>query len=118
MAAIITAGFCACALACDCGAFISVERNSWSRNCLRPSSVLELIHASPPGQPFTLGGANRFCPNCADLIANGAGSEYCTLNCLSVPTIISTGDFTSVARVCGAQNVGVMKSSRSATLMS
>ena len=74
-------------------------RNKRSINCLRPSKVAELIHASPPGQPLTLGGENTFCPSSALAITNGRRFGASMSNCFNVPITNSTGDLISAARL-------------------
>ena len=49
----------------------SAPRKTRSTSCLRPSSVAELIHASPPGQPFTFGGDIGFWPSSAEASTAG-----------------------------------------------
>lgn len=85
---------------------------------MHPSNVVALTHAPPPGQPSTLGGASRLYPSYVNLMVSGVGSVYYTLNYLSVPTIISTGDFTGIARDYGAQDIWARSNSRNATLIS
>ena len=89
-----------------------------SRNCFRASSVLLLIHTSPPGHPRTLGGANKFCPIPATANASGSVSSGAMSSCRSAPTTISTGLFTSVPRLSAAQKAFVSSRPRTATLRS
>ena len=89
-----------------------------SRNCFRASNVLVLIQASPPGQPLTFGGENRFWPIPADTTANGMAAPGLTSSWRSVPTTSSTGLLTSVPRLSLAQNASERKRARSAAFTS
>jgi hypothetical protein len=82
-------------------------------NCWRASSVDESIHASPPGQPFTLGGEKRFCPSAAQAKTAGRRSAGWISNVRSVPATSSTGDFTSAPRCSSDQNASDMRTARS-----
>ena len=61
-------------------------------NWRRPSNVEASIHASPPGQPFTFGGENRFWPRTAAAKAAGRKSTGRIPKVRNVPTMRSTGD--------------------------
>ena len=87
-------------------------------NCLRASSVVELIQASPPGQPRTFGGAKRSCPRLRTVKASGSASGTETSSVRRLPTTRSTGDLTSAPRFSDAQKARVSSSARRACRMS